>query len=279
MTYLAVATPMSFAGPAPLGALSMPLMEGDAGTAQTVDQIRQLVDQGSKDPLVNRTALAIVQRVRPFDFAGEARAIFEFARTLRFTRDMTGRETLRTAREILTVRAGDCDDVNAILIPSLLMTIGHRVRLVTISSHPQAPNQFSHIYAEVYLGRRWVPLDVARRDPAFGRGPARFYRKRIWSLNGGQYIDVRGLGYYAPARGMGFDWGDFGEAVGKITGGVGTVIGAIRAPASYLGPAVAPAPAAAAAVAPPVAPGWTGSLPWLFGGFLLVMLLRGGAGR
>lgn len=64
MTYLALATPTFIAGPAPLGALSMPLMERDAGTAQTIDQIRQLVDQGSKDPLVNRTALAIVQRVR-----------------------------------------------------------------------------------------------------------------------------------------------------------------------------------------------------------------------
>lgn len=219
----------------------MPLGDGDVGTMQTIDQIRQLVDQGKKDPEINRLALFIVRNVRPFDFATERRLLYEWVRkNIRFRKDVAGVETLRTAREIIRVGGGDCDDINAILLPSLLATIGHQTRLVTISAHPLAPETFTHIYAEVLEGGRWIPIDAARRDPRFGRGPERFFRKRYWSLNNGQYTDVRGLGFYTNA--LGFDWGTFGTAVSSVSAGVSNVVTAIRAPSSYLRPAPAGAP-------------------------------------
>ena len=177
---------------------------GDRGTEFTIARIRELVHQGMTDQLINRQAMAIVRAagIQPFDFGGEVRAIFDWVRrNVRFFKDIDGVETLRTAREILTIQGGDCDDINAVLLPSLLLTIGHPVRLVTISNYPDAPRVFSHVYCQVEMNGQWVDLDAARRDPAFGKGPRSYFRKRIWSLSDNDYRDVAGLsGYYATAR-------------------------------------------------------------------------------
>jgi hypothetical protein len=174
--------------------MSMP--GGDRGTEFTIAKIRELVHQGMTDQAINRFAFAIVHAagVQPFDFVGEIRAVFDWVRrNIRFFKDVDGVETLRTAREILTIRGGDCDDINAVLLTSLLLTIGHGVRLVTISSDADAPGVFSHIYCEVEIGGEWVPLDAARRDPSFGKGPRSYFRKRIWSLTSNQFRDVSGF--------------------------------------------------------------------------------------
>jgi hypothetical protein len=183
--------------------MSMP--NGDRGTAFTISKLRELVHQGMTDQFINRQAMAIVRAagVREFDFLGEIRAIYEWTRrNIRFFKDIDGVETLRTAREIITVGGGDCDDINATLMPALLGTIGHTVRLVTISSDPQAPEAFSHVYCQVQLpDGRWLDLDAARRDPAFGKGPQRWFRKRVWSLTDNDYRDVSGLaGYMVETR-------------------------------------------------------------------------------
>src|SRR5947209_9321724 len=152
----------------------MPLPGGDRGTEATVAQIRKLVHAGMTDQVVNRLAMQIVHAagVQQFNFAGEVQAIFQWVlRNIRFFKDPDGIETLRTAREILAVQGGDCDDINGVLLPSLLLTIGHPVRLVTISNSPDSPQLFSHIYCEVEINGQWVPLDAARRDPGFGKGP------------------------------------------------------------------------------------------------------------
>lgn len=222
----------------PLGlqpVVSLPLSDGDRGTAQTIARIRKLVHQGMTDQFVNRSAIQIVRGagIQQFDFAGEVKAIYEWVKqNIRFTKDIAGIETLRTAREILLVRAGDCDDINSILLSSLLATIGHDVRLVTISSDPEAPRVFSHIYIEVEMGGQWVPLDSARRDPAFGRGPHSYFRKRIWSLTNSGFQDVQGLGgYYASAgrgrmRRMG-DFDDIATDLSQIIGSAGTATASI----------------------------------------------------
>jgi hypothetical protein len=269
----------------------MSLSGGDTGTAETIAVIRQLVDEGIKDPEVNRAAIGIVKAagVRPFDFDGEQRAIYNFVlKQIRFTRDIAGKETLRTPREILAIRAGDCDD-KSILIAALLGTIGHRVRLVTVKANPLAPGLFSHIYPEVYSRGRWVALDAARRDPALGRSPTKYFQKRVWSLTSDEYADVRGL------NGLGFNWGTFADVAGKVTGSVTDVIRTIRAPASYITPPASPfTPYNPPATYPPYASppysagGYPQAQPGLFdsmdqqtkllliggGIFLLVMLMR-----
>ena len=200
------------------------IADGDRGTAQTIAKIRKLVHQGMTDQLVNRVAIGIVRGVPQFDFAGEVKAVYSWVlANIRFVRDVFNVETLRTAREVLTVQAGDCDDINAVLLPSLLLTIGANVRLITISANPEDPETFSHIYCEVEMpDGGWLPLDCARRDPAFGRGPRYYFRKRAWSLTDSAYRDLRGLGsYFRDFRRLG-DFSDIAGSVAQLISAGGT---------------------------------------------------------
>ena len=175
---------------------SMPLAGGDTGVEQTIAQMRRLIEQGKKDPQVHEYAAAIIRscNVPAFDWNGEARAIFEWVRrNIRFTRDVYGKETLHSAPEILRLGIGDCDDFT-ILICSLLATIGAKTRIVTVSNHAEDPSQFSHVYPEVKIPNgSWIPLDAARRSPAFGRGPENYFRKRLWDTTSDDFIDIEGL--------------------------------------------------------------------------------------
>jgi hypothetical protein len=220
---------------------AMPLGEGDAGTAQTVAHIRQLVHQGVKSPRVNQAAIAIVWNTPQFTQTPKAQAIFSWIQqNTRFIADMVGPlggiETLRSADEILRVRAGDCDDFS-ILIPALLGTIGIRSRLVTIAHHADEPQEFSHIYPEAFVDGQWVAMDVARPNAAFGRSPEKYFRKRIWDLYSKNYSDVAGLsGYVSCLRpGLGrlgqgdFDFSQLVPAIAPITSGTAQIIAASRA--------------------------------------------------
>jgi hypothetical protein len=168
------------------------LPDGDAGTADTISYIRQLVDEGLTDPRVRRLATEIVRSagVAPFDDLGEVRAIFEWVRDahhIRFFRDMVGKEMLQPAWSIIESQAGDCDCINAILLPSLLGAIGYPTRAVTVASDPADAGNFSHIFIEVLVnqdrnGGDWIPLDVARPGARWGRVPERFWRLRRWPL-------------------------------------------------------------------------------------------------
>lgn len=219
--------------------ISLPLAEGDEGTCQTIAYIRQLVDQGVKNAQVNRTAVEIVRPVAAHDHLNEVRAVYEWVHAnVRFVRDIINKETLRPAHTILEVRAGDCDDINGILLPSLLGTIGYATRLVTVASNPTAPDAFSHVYAEVLVDGRWIPLDAARPGVVFGMAPARAFRRRVWSLADDRYQDVgwlNGMSGYIPRRGgLGFDWGELIKVIPGMAQATTQIITAARVPSTYL---------------------------------------------
>jgi transglutaminase-like putative cysteine protease len=174
----------------------MHMAGGDFGTAQTIARIRGLVEQGKKSINVNRAAISIVWGAPQFSEVEKARAIFDWVRAnCRFVRMVVGAQTLRSADEILRVRAGDCANLNAVLIPALLETVGIPARLVTISS-PSEPQEFTHVYAEAYAGNQWIPMDVARPGAQFGREPEIVARKRVWDLASARYQDVKRLSGY-----------------------------------------------------------------------------------
>jgi len=163
--------------------------------------MRKLIDEGKKDQLVNRTAIGIVWNTPQFSETPKAQAIYQWVQAnCRFITDMVGAETLRSARETLAVRAGDCDDFT-ILIASLLATIGIRSRAVTISSHSDDPQSFSHIYPEAFVDGRWIAMDVARPGAQFARSPEKYFRKREWDLFSPTWRDVSGLSGYMGCAG------------------------------------------------------------------------------
>lgn len=179
----------------PLGSASVPLLSGDAGIAQTIRKIRELVDEGVKSAAVNKYAIESIRRARstPYDAVAQAYAIWERVASpseFTFVNDPWGpfgpKETLRPADVLLANRGGDCDDLNGILIPSLMGTIGLPTRLVTVATDPDEPNTFSHIYAEVEApagSGRWYAVDAARPDAEFGRAPENVFRRQVWALD------------------------------------------------------------------------------------------------
>ena len=199
---------MTFERYTPMQAHTYPLADGDAGTAQTIRAMRQLIEAGKKDPRIHELAAAIVSSCPPdYTPAGEfaaARAIFQWGlANIRYTPDVTGKETLHSAVDVVRLRIGDCDDFT-VLFCSLLETIGKQTRIVTISSHAEDPHQFSHVFPEVAIQGRWIPIDAARRGASFGRGPEHYYRRREWSTSSGDYADVAGLNGYARRQAMGY---------------------------------------------------------------------------
>jgi hypothetical protein len=170
---------------------SAPLGLGDAGPQQTISMLRSLVDDAWKDPFVNRTAIEVIRNagVQPFDSWGQIRALYDYARSFYFVNDPITKEALRPTRDLLEMKAGDCDDINGNVLPALLGTIGFETRLVTVACDPQMPDHFSHVYAEVFQDGEWYPLDAARPGAVMGVAPSFFYRRRWWSLVDDSYGD------------------------------------------------------------------------------------------
>ena len=153
---------------------------GYPGTLKTVEHIRDLIKQGAKDFHVRQTAIDILlqRAVRPKDYLGEIKALFEWVQqNVRYTKDTVRIEVLHSAKRMLKLRAGDCDDI-AILLGAMLEAIGHPVRLVITGADPLRQDVFSHIFLEVFHKGRWIPLDATMPYP-MGWAPRTLVKKVI----------------------------------------------------------------------------------------------------
>lgn len=120
--------------------------------------MRRLVNQYKRAPQIRELALDLTSQLRPKDWAGEIKAVFEFVRDqIRYTRDIRGMETLQIPPVTLDLSAGDCDDKST-LLAALLESIGHPTRFVAVGY--TVPKAYSHVYVETKLGPRWVALDA-----------------------------------------------------------------------------------------------------------------------
>lgn len=140
----------------------------------------RLIRDGARDFRVRRTAVEILRRqaVRPKDYLGEIKALFEWVqRNLRYTKDTYRVEVLHSARRLLELGAGDCDDFS-ILLGSFLEAIGHPVRLVLTGPNPQRPQFFSHVYVEAFCNGRWISLDATMPHP-MGWSPPSWVKKVV----------------------------------------------------------------------------------------------------
>ncbi len=147
---------------------------GRAGTLATAALIGRLILEGARDFYVRQKAIEIFRRHRvpAKDRVGEVWALFEWVkRNIRYTRDIFRTELLHTARRMLELRAGDCDDMT-ILLGALLMSTGHPVRIALTGFRPDRPHAYSHVYPEVFVGGRWIALDATMPRPMGWAPPA-----------------------------------------------------------------------------------------------------------
>jgi len=157
--------------------------KGHAGTLTTARLIARLILDGARDFCVRQKAIRIFreQTVPAKDRWGEVCALFRWVqRNIRYTRDIFRVELLHTARRMLELRAGDCDDMT-ILLGSMLLSTGHPVRLVLAGFRPWKPHSYSHIYPEANVGGRWIALDATMSRPIGWAPPAVW--KRICAVS------------------------------------------------------------------------------------------------
>jgi hypothetical protein len=187
--------------------------DGDRGTAQTIPYAKQLIEEGMVDPDVRRLAAAYCFNVPANDSYGELFAIFAgVLNDFRFLKDPVGMQLLQPVAGLLETRSGNCASLNLILLPSLLGSIGYPTRAVTVKSDADRPKEFSHVYIEAQADDgRWIPLDVARSNPEFGKSPEYYWAKKIWPL-------TEGASAGAYLNGLG------GHAMNRIGLGAGTVV-------------------------------------------------------
>jgi transglutaminase-like putative cysteine protease len=140
---------------------------GYRGTRTTVANMRALIRAGAKDFYVRQHAIDVLltKGVPAKDYEAEIRTMFEWVqRHVRYTRDPFGVEVLHSARRMLELRAGDCDDMS-IVLGALLEAIGHQVRIVLTGTDSSRPQLFTHVYIEAYCRGRWIALDATMPYP------------------------------------------------------------------------------------------------------------------
>lgn len=181
-----------------------PLLSGDAGVEQTINQMRAEVNEALADPVVIRQARDIVSSVPAFDDFSEARALYDWVhQRVRFTKDPLNKETLMKPGDLVRwiqqdgAGAGDCDDIS-MLLGTLLMAVGYPARLMTVAA---GGDEFSHVYVEGQINGQWVPMDPARSDSQFGVAPPVTSREKWWSLADNSSGELKGfLGNYPRFR-------------------------------------------------------------------------------
>jgi hypothetical protein len=172
---------------------------GWPGTQQTIQHVQALIRAGAKEFYVRQKAIDILleKQVKPKDYLAEIKALFEWVQQhVRYTKDPFHVEVLHSARRMLELRAGDCDDMT-ILLGAMLEAIGHPVRLVIIGSDALRQDLFTHIYLEVFHRGRWISLDATMPHP-MGWGPRAWVRQVI-TINRrptmmSEDLELRGIG-------------------------------------------------------------------------------------
>jgi hypothetical protein len=135
---------------------------GLEGARTTAAHVGRLIRDGAGDFYVRQKAIDILMErgVPAKNYLGEIDALFRWVqRHVRYTKDPFRIEVLHSARRMLELKAGDCDDMT-IVLGALIKSVGHPVRLVLTGPDPLRPDLFSHIYLEARHHDQWIPLDA-----------------------------------------------------------------------------------------------------------------------
>jgi hypothetical protein len=144
------------------------LPDGEAGVRVTLNIMRAIKNAYKKLPSTRNLALSMVSNLPQKSFVREVHLLHEFVRDrIRYVKDIAGVETVQTPDVTMHLRAGDCDD-KAVLLASLLESIGHPTRFVAIGTTPE---RYSHVFVETRIGQKWIALDPTEPFEAGWRPP------------------------------------------------------------------------------------------------------------
>ena len=136
------------------------------GPEDTFKLIIQLIQQGRGQWDVIEFSRRLTKGVAERDHIGNIFTLFKEAqKSVKYQFDPWRLEMLLPAQLIIKYRdlGFDCDDIGAILLGSLLLSLGYRVQLVMGG---KKGGVFSHIWIRVWLPKYqvWFPLDLTRKD-------------------------------------------------------------------------------------------------------------------
>lgn len=131
-----------------------------------------LADGGLRDPLMRQIGLLATRQCPARDDVCELRSIFEFVtKNVRYTGDITFKDTFQSALRTLQYGGGDCDDAS-ILNAVLAMENGFQAKW-RITSNTGA--SWDHIYCMAgvpkHAPKRWIALDTTLGPGRFGVEP------------------------------------------------------------------------------------------------------------
>ena len=153
---------------------------GAAGTRATLRIMSDLVRRYKRDIQIRELALSLISDLPGHkNWVGQIKRLHAYVRDcIQYVRDVNGVETIATPIKTIEYGQGDCDD-QAVLLASLLESIGHPTRFVAIKQSPMGP--FVHVYTETKIGMgkggKWIPLETTENMEA--GAPMRFAGRMV----------------------------------------------------------------------------------------------------
>jgi hypothetical protein len=164
------------------------IKDGEAGTAETIRLMQQIVAKGKRDNAVREVVGKILSGEIPGlplctqkDYRCYAEAIFLYCRDqIKYAYDPHLVEYLEHPAVLLKNKIGDCDS-KCILMASMFEQIGFQTQFATVKADPQRPQEFSHVYCRVQIPRKgWYAVDATMPGKPFGWEPPEFFGRKYW---------------------------------------------------------------------------------------------------
>ena len=156
------------------------LSSGPMGNIETVEIMQRVARDRSSHPTVRALALQILNSygTQSHNYIDESKAIGEYVQSrVQYVKDADGVEQLHDPLTMIDqimrgVARGDCDDM-ALLIATLLLSIGHTPKFAIVKYQRGYNVPYSHIYVVDYASngrgqKERVVLDAIIKDRAIG---------------------------------------------------------------------------------------------------------------
>ncbi len=188
---------------------------GTAGTAQTIERMRQLAQRGKRSALYRETLGKLVRKCKQKDYKCYAKAVHDFCTNeIHYVHDPVDVEYVESPEHVLRAGIADCDS-KCILFAALCENMGMPVQFVTVRGNPMSP-EFTHVYCRVNIpGVGWTASDTTMPNKPFGWEPKGLPEK-VWPVSEGAQPEMGML--LCESEGLGEMDGGVVAMQGRVVG-------------------------------------------------------------